>query len=96
MKTDHLAYINSLSPDDLKKLCRSILPPTPVMTVTNPQEIGLLLKSCKDKGEFLESSDGQFSGVSSEVYLLGTYRYEFLVDNSGWFQCCVYNKEARK
>jgi len=96
MKTDYSDYINSLSPEDLKELYKRLIPPAPIITVTNPQEIELLLKSCKEKGEFLASSDGQFSSVSSEVYLLGPYRYEFLADKSGWFQCYVYNKEARK
>lgn len=94
MKTDHLAYINSLSPDALKKLCKSILPPVPVMTVTNHSEIELLLKSCEEKGEFITSSDGQFSGISSEEFYLHNCKYEFLADKSGWFQCCVYKKEG--
>jgi len=88
-------YIMNLSPDELHELAKKILPKRPKKVITDKRELHLAYQECSSDANLIDCTDGQFSGVESETYLLDGIKYKFLFNEGTAFECNLYEIERQ-
>lgn len=88
-KSDYSEFLQNLQEDELINITRKIKESQPIEVITNKQVLKSSYEECKALGALISEDFGQFTGIDSEVYSVGNFKYEFLFEKGKLFECSV-------